>query len=81
MNSKTTNVDEFILNIKNMSQFRFIIFILSILFCFVVIILVLFFVPCEYSNCISSTNNVKSLWSDSIFSDIGNIFFNYIIII
>lgn len=61
-----------------MSQFRFFIFIFSILFCFAVMIAVLFIVPCEWSNCISSKNfqysvkfSAKLPWSDYVFEDIG----------
>lgn len=70
INSKNTKLEEFILNIhNNMSPFRFILFVISILFGFAVIIGVLFIVPCEWSNCISS-KNIKLIWSDSIFIDI-----------
>lgn len=74
MESKTTKLDEFLSNVQNMSQFRLILFVLSILFCFIVIIVVLFVVPCEWSNCTSS-RKVKILWSDSVFNDIGIIYF------
>ncbi|XP_025198472.1 uncharacterized protein LOC112596868 isoform X1 [Melanaphis sacchari] len=69
INSKNTKLEEFIMNIQNMSPFRFILFMISILFCFAVIIGVLFIVPCEWSNCISS-KNIKLIWSDSVFIDI-----------
>ncbi|CAH1730853.1 uncharacterized protein LOC114132240 isoform X1 [Aphis gossypii] len=69
INSKNTKLEEIIMNIQNMSPFRFILFIISILFCFTVIIGVLFIVPCEWSNCISP-KNIKLTWSDSVFIDI-----------
>uniref|UniRef100_A0A2S2NUQ9 FAM234A/B beta-propeller domain-containing protein n=1 Tax=Schizaphis graminum TaxID=13262 RepID=A0A2S2NUQ9_SCHGA len=69
INSKKTKLEEFIMNIQNMSPFRFILFMISILFCFAVIIGVLFIVPCEWSNCISP-KNIKLIWSDSVFIDI-----------
>lgn len=74
MDSKTTKIDVFLSNVQHMSQFRFILFVLSILFCFVVIIVVLFVIPCEWSNCISS-REINILWSDSVFNDIGIIYF------
>ncbi|KAL4101057.1 hypothetical protein QTP88_021078 [Uroleucon formosanum] len=70
INSKNTKLEEFIMNIhNNMSTLRFILFMISILFGFSVIIGVLFIVPCKWSDCISS-KNIKFSWSDSIFIDI-----------
>lgn len=73
INSTNTKLEEIIMNIQNMSPIRFILFIISILFCFTVIIGVLFMVPCEWSNCISP-KNIKLSWSDSVFIDIGIIY-------
>lgn len=71
INRKNTKLEEFIMNIhNNMSTLRFILFMISILFGFAVIIGVLFIVPCKWSDCISS-KNIKFSWSDSIFIDIG----------
>lgn len=80
MDNKNTKLDEFLSNIQNMTQFRFILFILSILLCFAVIIAVLFVVPCEWSNCMASKES-NLLWSDSIFNDIGIILINNLILI
>lgn len=85
MNNTTTKLDEFLSNIQNMTQFRFIMFVLSIFSCFAVIISVLFFVPCEWSDCISS-RKVESIWSNSVFNDIGTFYLlfdciNYIYLI
>lgn len=80
MDGKNTKLDEFLTNIQNMTQLRFILFILSILLCFVVIFAVLFVVPCEPSTCTWSSN-VKLLWSNAVFTDIGNSLKNYVQII
>lgn len=80
MDKENSKFDEFVSNIHNMSQFRFFMFILSIVFCFAFILIILFVVPCEWSNCISS-NKLELLWSESVFNDIGNYYqkiFNYI---
>lgn len=72
MEPKNTKLNEFIMNIYDMSQFRFFIFILSILCCFFVVIAAVL-IPCEWSTCISSTKikDLKPLWSGSIFTDKG----------
>jgi len=80
MDGENTKLDEFLTNIQNMTQLRFIFFVLSILLCFVVIIAVLFVVPCEPSTCISPSN-VKLLWSNAVFTDIGISLIKYVQII
>lgn len=77
LDDKKNKMDEFFTIVQNMTQLRFILFILSILLCFVVVIAFLFVVPCEPSTCVSS-RKVELLWSNAVFDDIGTSFYKFI---